>query len=234
MQAQQQVLDAVANDLANSDTTGYKHVRVGFKDLLYNQAGRPSANGVKLGTGAAAVDGGRSFEQGSLQPTGKPLDVAVEGQGFIKVKLPDGRQGLTRDGNLSIDGKSRLVTSTGALVQPTITIPAGVNDDQIAIAPDGTVNAAGKPIGRIGLATVRATQGLLSAGDNVFVTTAASGPARLAPASTTLTSGSLEASNTDSASALVDLMNAQRSYSLASKAVQTADQMMEIANQVKR
>jgi flagellar basal-body rod protein FlgG len=235
MQAQQQKLDAVANDLANSDTTGYKAVRVGFKDLLYEQSGRPSAAGVQTGAGAAAVDGGRSFStQGSLQSTGLPLDVAIQGQGFIKVKLADGRQALTRDGNLHVDGNRRLVTSTGAFVQPSITVPVGVSEDQMGIGPDGTVRANGAVIGKIGLGTVPSLQGLQSTGDNAFVATAASGAVRAAPTATVLTSGALEGSNVDSATALTDLMDAQRTYSLVSKAISTADQMMEIANQVKR
>jgi flagellar basal-body rod protein FlgG len=234
MAAMQQKLDAVSNDLANANTTGYKHVRVGFKDLLYEQGGRPTANGVRRGTGSAAVDAGRGFEQGSLRSTGSPLDVAIQGEGFLQVRLPDGRQALTRDGGLRLDGDRRLTTSTGALVQPAIAIPAGVTEDEISIANDGTVLAAGRNVGRLQLVTVRSTQGLLSAGDNAFVATAASGPARNAPAGSSLTQGALEASNTDMAQAMVDLIDAQRTYQLTSKAIQTADSMMEIANGVKR
>src|SRR4051812_28722005 len=98
MKAQQSMLDAVSNDLANANTNGYKRVRVGFSDLLYQQGGRPTANGVQVGTGTRTVQAGRIFEQGSLQQTGNPLDVAIQGEGFIKVKLADGRQALTRDG----------------------------------------------------------------------------------------------------------------------------------------
>jgi flagellar basal-body rod protein FlgG len=234
MAAQQQKLDAVANDLANANTTGYKQVRVGFADLLYNQAGRPGANGVALGTGARAVQAGRSFEQGGLKQTGNMLDVAIQGEGFIPVRLADGRQALTRDGDLHLDGRRRLATSSGALVQPTLTIPAGVSEDQITIAPDGAISAAGKGVGRMQLVTVRGQQALQSVGDNAFVTTAQSGAARLAPASTALAQGALESSNTDMAEAMVDMIDAQRTYQLTSKAIQTADQMMEIANGVKR
>jgi flagellar basal-body rod protein FlgG len=234
MAAQQQRIDSVANDLANANTTGYKHLRVGFKDLLYEQGGRPSAAGVVRGTGAAAVEQGRGFEQGALQPTGRPLDFAVQGDGFFKVRLSDGRDALTRDGSLHLDGNGRLTTSTGALVLPQITIPAGVSDGEISIAGDGTVRAANKPVGTLQLVSVRSTQGLRSVGENAFVTTAASGPARSAPATTTLTQGSLEASNTDMAQAMVDMLEAQRTYQLSSKAIQTADSMMEIANGVKR
>jgi flagellar basal-body rod protein FlgG len=234
MAAQQQKLDGVANDLANANTTGYKHTRIGFKDLLYEQGGRPSANGVRRGTGAAAVDTGRGFEQGSLKRTDNPLDVAIEGEGFLKVKLADGRQALTRDGGLHVDGNNRLVTSTGALVQPAITIPANVPADRIAIAQDGTVRAAGNVVGKLQIVTVRSTAGLMSAGDNAFIATAQSGAARPAPAASKLAQGALEASNTDMAQAMVDMIDAQRTYQMTSKAIQTADSMMEIANGVKR
>ena len=234
MAAQQQKLDAIANDLANASTTGYKHRRVGFKDLLYEQSGRPAANGVRRGTGAAAVDAGRGFEQGALRNTRQPLDVAIQGEGFLRVRLTDGRQALTRDGELHVDGNGRLTTSTGALVQPTITIPAGTAADQIAIGRDGTVRAAGRVVGKLALVTVRNPQGLQSVGDNAFVPTATSGAARSAPAATTLSQGALEASNTDMAQAMTDMIEAQRTYQLTSKAIQTADTMMEIANGVKR
>lgn len=234
MAAQQQKLDGIANDLANASTTGYKHTRIGFKDLLYEQGGRPAANGVQRGTGAAAVDAGRGFEQGSLRGTGNPLDVAIQGEGFLKVRLTDGRQALTRDGALHVDGNRRLVTSTGALIQPAITIPAGVPSDKISIAKDGAVRANNVVVGRLQLVTVRATSGLQSAGDNAFIATAASGPARNVTGNSSLEQGALEASNTDMAQAMVDMIDAQRTYQLTSKAIQTADSMMEIANGVKR
>ena len=234
MAAQQQRLDAVANDLANANTTGYKHQRVGFRDLVYDQTGRSSAEGVRTGSGAAAVDGGRAFAQGVLQRTDRPLDVAIQGEGFLRVRLADGRDALTRDGGLHVDGTRRLVTSTGAVVQPAITVPEGIAEDQISIGGDGTVLAAGRRIGRLDVVTVRSPQGLLSAGDNAFVASAASGPAIGAPRATTLTQGALEASNTDMAEAMVAMIESQRAFQLASKAITTADEMMGIANQVKR
>ena len=234
MAAQQQRLDAVANDLANANTTGYKHQRVGFRDLVYDQTGRSSAQGVRTGSGAAAVDAGRAFAQGTLQRTDRTLDVAIQGEGFLRIRLADGRDALTRDGGLHIDGNRRLTTSTGAFVQPAITVPEGVGDDQISIGPDGTVLAAGNRIGRLDVVTVRSEAGLLSVGNNAFVTTAASGAAIAAPRATTLTQGALEASNTDMAEAMVSMIESQRAYQLASKAISTADEMMGIANQVKR
>jgi len=234
MAAQQQRMDAVANDLANANTTGYKHQRVGFRDLVYDQTGRSSAQGVRTGSGAAAVDVGRAFAQGTLQRTDRPLDVAIQGEGFLRVRLADGRDALTRDGGLHIDGNRRLTTSTGAFVQPAITVPEGVAEDQVSIGQDGTVLAAGNRIGRLDVVTVRSQAGLLSVGNNAFVTTPASGAAVAAPRATTLSQGALESSNTDMAEAMVSMIESQRAYQLTSKAIQTADQMMGIANQVKR
>jgi flagellar basal-body rod protein FlgG len=234
MAAQQTKLDAVANDLANANTTGYKRVRVGFSDLLYEQAGRPAAQGVEVGTGARAVQAGRGFEQGALRDTGNPLDVAIQGQGFLRVRLTDGRQALTRDGALHMDANRRLVTASGGVVQPGITIPRGVSEDDISITRNGTVVAAGRTVGRLAVVTVRSPQGLQAAGDNAFVVTPASGNAVAAPGSTSLLQGALEGSNTDMASAMVDMIDAQRTYQLTSKAIQTADQMREFANGVKR
>jgi flagellar basal-body rod protein FlgG len=234
MAAQQQKLDAVSNDLANANTTGYKRVRVGFSDLLYEQAGRPAADGVTVGRGARAVQAGRAFQQGSVRDTGNPLDVAIQGQGFIRVRLADGRDALTRDGGLHIDGNRRLVNGAGAILQPQITVPEGVSESQLSIAPNGTVRAGVREIGRIELANVRSPQGLMSVGENAFVTTPASGAAAAAPDATVLMQGALEGSNTDMASAMVEMIEAQRTYQLTSKAIQTADQMMEVANGVKR
>jgi flagellar basal-body rod protein FlgG len=234
MAAQQQRLDSVANDLANANTTGYKHGRVGFRDLIYEQAGRPAADGVRTGHGAAAVDAGKSFGQGGLQRTDRSLDVAVQGEGFLRVKLPDGRQALTRDGSLRLDGAGKLVTSSGAVVQPAITFPPGSDPSAVSIGPDGTVLSAGRAVGRIELVSVRSPQSLLAAGDNAFIATEASGAARPAPATTTLTQGALEASNVDMADAMVAMIESQRAFQLASKAITTADEMMGIANQVKR
>ena len=234
MAAQQAQLDAVANDLANANTTGYKHVRVGFKDLLYEQAGRSSTQGVREGSGARAVDAGRGWAQGALQRTDRKLDVALQGEGFLRIRLADGRQGLTRDGNLHVNGVGRLATNTGQLVEPAITVPKGVAEDEISIGPDGTVLAAGRRIGRLEMVSVRSVQGLEPAGDNAYVASPASGPVQAAPRTTVLSQGALESSNTDMAEAMTAMIQSQRAYQLTSKAIQTADEMMGIANGVKR
>ena len=234
MAAQQKKLDATANDLANTNTTGYKHQRVGFRDLVYEQTGRASAQGVRTGAGSAAVDAGRAFSQGVIQRTDRMLDVAVQGEGFLRIKLPDGREALTRDGNLHVDGAGNLTTTSGGLVQPAIKIPDGVTEDQIVIGRDGTVTAAGRRVGRLELVTVRAQAGLISNGDNAFVTSAASGAAVAAPRATSLTQGALESSNVDISQAMVEIIESQRAFQLSSKAIATADEMMGIANGVKR
>jgi flagellar basal-body rod protein FlgG len=236
MAAQQQRLDAVANDLANANTVGYKHQRVGFRDLLYDQTGRSAADGVRTGHGVAATDAGRAFSQGTLQRTDRSLDIAIQGEGFLRVRLADGRQALTRDGGLHVDGLRRLTTSGGAFVlgaRGPITVPAGVAEDDVVVAGDGTVTAGGRQIGRLQVVTVPSPQALTSVGDNAFVASAASGNPAAAPRATTLSQGALEMSNVDLAGAMVDMIQSQRAYQLASKAISTADQMMQVANQVK-
>jgi flagellar basal-body rod protein FlgG len=235
MAAQQQHMDAVANALANVDTTGYKSLRTGFRDLLYTQAGKAAGARVDVGAGAAATQLGRSLEQGALQNTGRMLDVAIAGQGFFQVRLANRSTALTRDGNFHLDRNGRLVNSSGARVLPAITVPAGTSEDQVSIASDGTVNVAGKQVGRIRLFTVRSPEGLSPSGSNLFNATAASGPVRaVAGNATTLQQGYLEGSNVDMADAMVGMMDAQRGFEMASKAIQMQDEMAGIANGVKQ
>jgi len=234
MAAQQQRLDAVSHDLANVNTNGYKQHRVAFRDLVYQGANRPAGPEVRTGAGVAAMDGGRAMTQGPVRQTGRPLDVAIQGEGFLQVRLPDGRTGLTRDGALTTDGQRRLVTTTGALVQPPVTLPEGVSAESVKIGTDGTLTAGGRAVGRLALVTVRAPQALESVGDTAFVATAASGAATPAPPATRLSQGALEAANVDVAETMISVIEAQRAFELASKAIQTADQMMEIANGVRR
>jgi flagellar basal-body rod protein FlgG len=229
MQAQQQRMDTVANDLANVNTSGYKKERVAFRDLLYV---RDASGNVQSGAGAAATTIGRGFAQGALRETGNKLDVAIENGGFIQVRRADGTTGLTRDGSLRLDPRGRLTTQQGDLVQPAVTVPAGTQESDVSIGSDGTVTANNRPVGTLQLFTVRSPQGLQSVGDSLFRATATSGPAtRMANAR--LTQGSLEASNVDVADSMTEMMDAQRSFQLASKAVQMQDQLLQIANQVK-
>ena len=229
MQAQQQRIDSVANDLANVNTNGYKHTRVAFRDLLYvNDA----SGNVHSGAGAAATIIGRGFTQGAMRETGNPLDVAIEGEGFLRVRRADGTDALTRDGSLRIDPRGRLTTQRGELVQPAITVPAGTNESAVSIGADGTVSANNRPVGRIQLVNVRSPESLDVIGENLYRTTAASGAATNATGAR-LTQGSIEASNVDVGDSMTEMIDAQRSFQLASRAVQMQDQMLQIANQVK-
>jgi flagellar basal-body rod protein FlgG len=229
MQAQTQRMDTVANDLANVNTNGYKHERVAFRDLLYV---RDASGNVQSGAGAAATTIGRGFTQGAIRETGNPLDLAIENGGFLQVRRADGTSALTRDGALRLDARGRITTQQGDLLQPAVTLPAGTKESDVQIGSDGTISVGNRQVGRIQLMTVRSPQGLQSAGDNLFRATAASGAATALPGGR-LTQGAVEASNVDTADAMTEMIDAQRSYQLASKAVQMQDQLLQIANQVK-
>jgi flagellar basal-body rod protein FlgG len=233
MAAQQSRLDAVANDLANASTTGYKRVRMAYRDLSYTQGIDGSTTAVRVGSGAAAAIIGRDYQQGSDLSTGRSLDVSIEGPGYIQVRN-NGKQELTRDGNLQLDAQGRLSMQDGSLLDPPVTVPKGTQPDDVSIAGDGTVNVAGKKVGQIRLVAVPNPAGLDGGADNRFQATAASGAVSAAPATTTLHSGMLEGSNVDMGDAMADMMDAQRSFELASKAISISDQAMEIANGVKR
>ncbi len=230
MEAQQQQFDAISNDLANLDTPGYQSTIVGFHDLLYSNGSYGST--VATGAGSAAQVMGRDQTQGAIEQTGEPLNVAVEGEGFIEVRRFDGSIGLTRNGQLELNAKRQLTTQRGMLLQPPITIPAGVPTDQVTIASDGTVSAAGKKVGRISLVTVPAPNGLVAGGDSVFSATAASGAIK-ASKNATLQQGALEGSNVDMGAEMAKMMTAQKQYSMSSQAVQMQQQMLTIANQIK-
>lgn len=234
MAAQQQRIDGVSNDLANISTPGYKHVRVGFRDLLYNAQGDQAGATVRAGAGAAAQFVGRSQQQGALLTTEQPLDVSIQGPGFFQVRRADGTLALTRDGSFRLDPLGRVTTSDGLLLDPPITVPRNTPIDRIAIAADGTVTVnEGQRVGRIQVVAVTAPDGLRALGDNRFEVTPESGPAVAANGSL-LRQGTLEGSNVDMADAMVDMMNAQRAFQLASRAIHMQDQMLEVANQVKR
>jgi flagellar basal-body rod protein FlgG len=228
MAAQERRLDAVSNDIANTNTAGYKRVRVGFRDLVYQQDG---PTGVRTGSGAALTQLGRGSEQGALQQTGNPFDLAIQGEGYFQVRRNDGQLALTRNGTFSVDGLGRLVNANGDRLVPQITIPRGVDPSKVSIDRAGAVTANGRNIGRIQIVTVPAPNGLAPAGDNNYLVTAASGGVRRATG--IVTQGVVESSNVDLADAMVDMMDSQRSYSMASKAIHMQDQMMEIANSLK-
>jgi flagellar basal-body rod protein FlgG len=169
-----------------------------------------------------------------LQATNRALDVAISGPGFIQVKLADGRLALTRDGDLAVDRTGRLMLHTGQLLEPTVTVPTGTDPEKIAIGGDGSVSVDRRKVGQIKLVDVPAPGAMDGGPDNTFIPGRASGAIRPADQGTTLQSGVLEASNVDAATAMTDMIEAQRAFTMASKAIQTQDQVLEIANGVKR
>ncbi len=244
MEGQQTKLDAIANNLANTGTNGFKRGGVVFEDLMYQnlrQAGSATSDqstlptGLQVGLGVRAAGTTRNFGQGALQQTGNNLDMAVQGQGFFQVQLPDGSTGYTRDGAFQVDANGQLVTSAGYPVQPGITIPA--NAQNVSVARDGTVNVslpgqvAPQGLGQLQLASFVNPAGLDPRGGNLFGETAASGtPNAGAPGANGLGSlqqGFVEGSNVNVIEELVSMIATQRAYELNSKAVQTSDQMLQ-------
>jgi flagellar basal-body rod protein FlgG len=219
--AQEYRLDTVANDIANVDTVGYQQSRTAFSEVLGTSGG---VRYDEVGTTAAA---------GPLATSDNPLAIGIDGPGFIQVRSADGAVALTRDGDLRIDGTRSLVTSSGAKVDPPISIPADVGASDISFAPDGTVTAAGRKLGKLTLVDVPAPDALATAPNGLLTTTTASGAA--APSkSAKIQQGVLEQSNVDLATALTEMMDAQRSFQLASRALHTQDQLLEIANGIRR
>jgi flagellar basal-body rod protein FlgG len=228
MAAQQARLDSLANDVANVNTTAYKQQRLGFRDLVYS-----AEQGIPTGAGAAVVDAGRSSAQGTLLDTGDPLTVALVGRGYLQVQRGDGSTALTRDGRLSLDAAGSIVTATGNQLVPPIKVPAGTDPASISIGPDGAITVAGTSIGTLSIADVPAPDALTPVGDNLFVANAASG-APTAITDTTVQQGYLESSSVDLATAMTSMIDAQRGYELASRAIKTQDQLLDIANQLVR
>ena len=230
MEAQQQKFDAISNDMSNVDTPGYQSTIVGFHDLLYS-SGNYGSN-VATGAGAAAEVMGHDQTQCAIQQTGQPLDVAVQGEGYIEVRKPDGTIGLTRNGALQINEKRQLTNQEGMMVQPPITIPSGVDPSQVSIQSDGTVQAGSQKLGKISLVDVPAPDGLVADGDSVFSATAASGAIRTAK-SASLQQGALEGSNVNMGAEMSKMMVAQQQYAMGSQAIQYQSQMLQIANEIK-
>jgi flagellar basal-body rod protein FlgG len=231
MSAQQQQLDAISNDLANINTNGYQSQRVAFNDLLYNKvdiAGTESTDG----SGANAEFVGRSQTQGAMRETGDPLDVAIEGHGYIEVTLPSGQTALTRDGALGVDASGTIVNSQGHRLAPPIKLPPGVSPSHLSIAADGTVTAGGKKLGQIRVVTVTSPGHLASLGGNLFGATTESGEPH-ATGEARLLQGALEQSNVDMATDMATMVSTQRAFQMDSSAIQLENQMMTIANQLR-
>ncbi len=231
MEAQQTQLDAVANDLANSDTPGYQATEIGFHDLLYGSDNVPGTR-VGVGAGAAATTIGYSQAQGPTQQTGNPLDVAIIGDAYLEVRQPDGTIGLTRNGTLQVNAAGQLTTSLGMPIEPRITLPKGTSPGAVKIAPDGVVSVGSARIGKLSLVTVPAPDQLVQAGNGVFTASVASGGIRPATGAT-VQQGALEQSNVDANTELTAMLATQQSYELASKAMGFETQMAQIAATLK-
>ena len=249
MEAQQFQLDVVSHNLANVSTNGFKRSHAVFEDLMYQTLRQPGANsteqtqlptGLQVGLGVRPVATSRMYGQGSLQQTTNSLDMAVQGNGFFQVAMPEGTTGYTRDGAFQVDAQGQLVTSEGYGVQPQITIPAAAL--KTSIGSDGTVTvmlpgqAAPQTVGQIQLANFINPPGLDARGKNLFTETAASGqPSTGAPGLNGLGSiqqGFLETSNVNVVEELVQMIQTQRAYEMNSKAIQTSDQMLQKLTQL--
>ncbi|WP_457676251.1 flagellar basal-body rod protein FlgG [Thiolapillus sp.] len=244
LEAQQTRMANISNNLANASTTGFKRSRAVFSDLLYQniaQVGAQSSqdtqlpSGLNLGTGVRTVATEKLFTQGNIVQTGNALDVAIQGRGFMQVLMPDGSLAYSRDGTMQMDSQGQLVTSMGYLIQPGITIPD--NAQSITIGSDGTVSvvtagsATPTQVGNIQLADFINPSGLQAVGDNLFIESASSGAPQVGTPGLnglgTLIQGSLESSNVNTVEELVNMIETQRAYEMNSKAISTADQMLQ-------
>jgi flagellar basal-body rod protein FlgG len=252
MLAQELNVQVISNNVANMRTTGFKRQRVNFQDLLYEQfrrAGTASSEqntqvpaGVFVGSGVKTVSTPRVMTQGNLTPTEKSYDLAVRGEGYFRIQLPDGRTGYTRDGNFELDAEGRIVTSEGYQLDPGIQVPQD--------AKSVTINAAGavsallpgqvqpQQLGQIQLARFVNKTGLESMGDNLFLETPASGPAingnPNAEGFGSLQQGFVEESNVNAVTEISSLISAQRAYELNARVVTASDQMLNAAAQIFR
>ena len=249
MEAQQNQLDHISNNLSNVATTGYKRSHAAFEDLIYQNLRQSGANssdqtqlptGLQVGLGTRAVATARDFTQGNLQQTGNNLDMAINGKGFFQITMPDGTTAYTRDGSFKLDNQGQIVTNNGYVVQPGLTVPA--NAQSVTVAADGTVSvtlpgqATPQTLGQFQTASFINPQGLDPLGQNLYAETASSGtPATGAPQSNglgALQQGFVETSNVNVVEELVQMIQTQRAYELNSKAVSTSDQMLQRLSQL--
>jgi flagellar basal-body rod protein FlgG len=251
MAAQQLNIDVISNNLANVNTAGFKKSRVDFQDLLY-QTMRPAGTteaqgsqvptGIQVGLGTRPASVTKIFSQGDFQQTGNPLDLVIAGDGFFQVMQPDGTTAYTRDGTFKLDAQGRMVTSDGFALQPEITIPAEATS--ISVGADGTVSVTlpgqmqPQELGQIQIAKFLNPSGLSNAGKNTLIATAASGDAIVDTPGLNgmgmLQNGYVEMSNIKVVEEMVNMIVAQRAYEVNSKAIQTADEMLNIANNLRR
>ena len=248
LDAQQTRMDVVSNNLANTNTTGFKRARAEFEDLAYQNRGQAGAQtteqttsptGLMIGTGVRVVGTQKMFEQGGSQQTDNPLDVRIDGRGFLQVTMPDGTVGYTRDGSLKRDQDGQVVTNDGYPIEPAINIPA--NATAVTIGNDGTVSvttqgsSVSQTVGQIQLADFVNPAGLQPRGDNLYLETTASGTPQTGTAGLnglgTFQQNALEASNVNVVEEMVNMIETQRAYEMNSKAVSAADQMLQFITQ---
>jgi flagellar basal-body rod protein FlgG len=252
MMAQELNVQVIANNIANMRTTGYKRQRAEFQDLIYEHVNRIGSQtstqgnilpvGVDLGGGVKTVGTPRLMTQGTLSQTGGTLDVAIRGDGFFKVQMPDGTFAYTRDGSFQMDSQGRIVTVQGNVVQPGITIPPNSSavtinaQGQVQVTPQGATTPT--ILGQLTLTRFINPAGLLSTGDNMFTETPASGTPQDGLAATDgmgdLLQGNLEQANVEAVSEMTDLIAAQRAYEMNSKVISAADQMLQSTSQLMR
>ena len=252
MVAQQLNIDTIAHNLANVNTTAFKRSRAEFADLLYQIERLPGSNasnvgvypvGMQIGVGVRPVTVSKEWVQGNLRQTFSELDVAIEGVGFFQVSRPDGTTMYTRAGSFKKDNTGNLVTGDGDLLLPTITVPSGAL--KVDIGQDGTVSvllpgvAQATQVGQIQLSRFDNPSGLVAQGNNLFLESTASGPAQQGtPGFSTgfglIQQGFIETSNVNIAEEMVNMIIAQRSYELNAKAIQASDDMMSVANNLRR
>jgi len=248
LETQQTRMAVISNNLANVSTTGFKRGRGIFQDLIYQNIRQPGGqtsedtnlpSGLMLGSGVRTVATEKIFAQGNFIQTENSYDVAVSGRGFLQIQMPGGEIGYTRDGSFRADDQGQLVTASGYLVQPGISVPP--NAQSISISADGTVSAviagsvAQNQLGNIQLADFINPSGMQPVGDNLFIETVASGAPQVGTPGLgglgSLVQGSLESSNVNVVEELVNMIEAQRSYEMNSKAVSAVDGMLRNLNQ---
>jgi flagellar basal-body rod protein FlgG len=245
MAAQELNVQVISNNIANLRTTGFKKQTAAFQDLIYEHVRRVGAQssdqgtilpvGIDIGGGVKTVGTPRTMTQGTLSTTGRDLDLAISGEGFFKIQMPDGTFQYTRDGTFQTDNQGRIVTALGNPVQPTITIPQNASgltvnqQGQVSVTLPGSTSST--IIGQIGLTRFVNKGGLQPVGDNQFTDTPSSGTPQDGTAGAegygNMTQGSLEQANVDVVSEMSDLIAAQRAYEMNAKVISAADQMMQ-------
>ena len=251
MSARERNVEVISNNIANMRTTGYKRARAEFQDLLYQQlrragsstseAGTVAPVGIEIGSGVKTAATPRIMSQGPVAPTEKELDIAIRGEGYFVVNLPDGRTGFTRDGSFERDGNGQIVNVDGYEIGPGIVIPENANS--VSISSDGIVEAfigndtAPTQLGQLQLARFVNKTGLASIGDNLFIETASSGPPQIGTPNQDglgdVLQGYLENSNVNAVTEIADLIAAQRAYEMNARVISGADEMMQATSQLR-